>query len=119
MRIMIADDQAKVRFALRILLEQRPSWHVVGEVGDADTLLQQIDDVHPDLLLLDWKLPAHSPALFLQQLRAICPQLMVVAISGRPECYQEAMRGGADAFVSKIDPPERLLAVLDDCVQHK
>ena len=38
-----------------------------------------------------------------------------VALSGRPEERQVALDAGVDAFVSKADPPERLLATIDDC----
>jgi DNA-binding NarL/FixJ family response regulator len=40
------------------------------------------------------------------------PNLLVVVLSGRPEVRREALAAGADAFVSKVDPPERLLAAL-------
>lgn len=116
MRIVIADGEAKVRFALRVLLQQRPFYQVVAEVDDAHTLLTQIAATHPDLLLLDWKLPGLQAVASLSELRAENPHLFIVVISGRPEYQQAALADGADAFVSKIDPPERLFAAFDHCV---
>jgi hypothetical protein len=48
----------------------------------------------------------------LSLLRGACPDLCVIALSGRPEARQAAIYAGADAFVSKADPPERLLMTI-------
>jgi DNA-binding NarL/FixJ family response regulator len=69
------------------------------------------------LVLLDWGLPGLPSKALLPALRALCPHLKVVVLSGRPEARQAALDAGADAFVSKIDPPERLLAALHGCWQ--
>ena len=120
MRIFLADDQAKVRSALRLLLEQEPGLCVVGEATEVEELLTQLKTTRPDLMLLDWELPhlsvakrsAGSGEHLLSALHIQCPNLRVIALSGRPEARQAALAAGADAFVSKGDPPERLLATL-------
>jgi DNA-binding NarL/FixJ family response regulator len=108
MRILLADHQARVRFALRALLEQQSDLTVVGEAGEAAKTLSQVTALHPDLILLDWDLRGLTTAL-LPVLRKTCPDLIVVALSARPEMREAALAAGADAFVSKTDPPERLL----------
>ena len=120
MRIFLADDQARVRSALRLLLEHEPGLRVVGETDKVDGLLAQLKAVKPDLILLDWELPDPSVAYaspdpgrrILSVLRSHYPYLQVIALSGRPEARQAALAAGADAFVSKGDPPERLLSTL-------
>ena len=57
MRVLLADDQVKVRFALRVLLERQPDVAVVGEASDARELVDQLAATRPDALLLDWELP--------------------------------------------------------------
>lgn len=115
MRILLADDQPRIRFALRALLDRQPELQVVGEAGNADDLRAQILTTDPDLVLLDWELPGRrterSPAV----LHAQHPKLVIIALSGRPEARQAALAAGADAFVSKTDPPERLLAAIAAC----
>lgn len=118
MRTLLADGQSKVRFALRVLLERQPGVSVVGEAATAKTLLLQVKNTCPDLLLLGWELPGLSATDLLSNLRAICPNLVVIALSGRPEARRAALAAGADAFVSKGDPPERLLAAVDRCCQE-
>jgi CheY-like chemotaxis protein len=67
---------------------------------------------HPDLILLDWELPGLPKIGSMTGLQNVYPNLLVIVLSGRPEVRQKALAAGADAFVSKADPPERLLAVL-------
>jgi DNA-binding NarL/FixJ family response regulator len=115
MRVLLADDQTKVRSALRLLLEQEPGLSVVGEAAEAEDLLAQVETTQPDLVLLDWELPGLRTDDRLSVLRALCPQLKVIALSGQPEARRAALSAGADAFVSKGEPPEQLLAAVEDC----
>lgn len=115
MRIFLADDQPKVRFALRVLLERKKGWVVVGEAADTSDLLGQLELSCPDLLLLSWELPGLTGSNSLRALRGVCPHLFVIALSGRPEARQVALGAGADMYVSKSDPPERLLAAINAC----
>jgi DNA-binding NarL/FixJ family response regulator len=119
MRILIADDQPKIRFALRVLLTQQPGLEIVGEAVDGTTLLAQVRSQHPDLLLLSWELPDLDVTGPLSALHDICPDLCVVALSGRPEARPAALAAGVDAFVSKTDLPEKLLAAIGQCGTKK
>src|SRR6185503_17911068 len=112
MHVLLADDQAGVRSALRFLLEQEPGIIVVGEAAEAETLLAQEMAIQPDLVLLDWELPGSQATDLLLALRSRYRRTMVIALSGRPEACQEALDAGVDAFVSKGEPPERLLAAM-------
>jgi len=166
MQILLADNQPKVRFGLRVLLERQPGLKVVGEAADAEELLAQMEAACPDLVLLGWGLPGLAEADpsasrrgepfvpgpctcrpgqvpkdqgpvactevppehdegpsrsepsgqgLLSALRGVCPGLFVIALSGRTEMRRAALDAGADAFVYKCDPPERLLAAIADC----
>jgi DNA-binding NarL/FixJ family response regulator len=112
MDVLLADDQAKVRSALRLLLEQQPEVDVLGEAVDATGLVDWVKATSPDLVLLDWELPGLSPER-LATLRELCPSVVVIALSGQPEARRAALTAGADGFVSKGDPPERLLDAID------
>ncbi|MGD9099116.1 MAG: response regulator transcription factor [Anaerolineae bacterium] len=119
MRILIADGQSKVRFALQVLLERQPGLEVVGEAVYAQDLLAQAEATQPELVLLSWELSCLAQVGSLSALRQACPDLRVIALSGRPEARQAALDAGADAFVSKIDPPERLLAAIGACEREQ
>jgi DNA-binding NarL/FixJ family response regulator len=127
MRVLIADDQPQVRSALRLLLKQEPGVTVVGEAEDTQQTLDLAAGQRPDLVLLDWELPGtwaagplkNTGRHLLPALRARCPHTKVIALSGRPEARKAALAAGADAFVSKGDPPERVLAAVDNCMREQ
>ena len=115
MQILLADDQPKVRFGLRVLLERQPGLKVVGEATNAEDLLAQTEADCPDLVLLAWELPGLAGGDLLSALRGVCPDSFVIVLSGRTEVRRAALDAGADAFVCKCDPPERLLSAIADC----
>jgi DNA-binding NarL/FixJ family response regulator len=112
MRILVADAQPKVRFALKVLLEHQSELEVVGETGSAMELLDMLDEKAPDVLLVGWELPGLAANGSVTAFQAVRPEIIVVALSAIPEARKCALESGADFFVSKSDPPERLLAAL-------
>ena len=119
MRILLADDQPKVRLGLRLLLEQEEWASVVGEAANAESLLALAEVTQPDVVLLDWSLQSSERSDLLPVLRGCCPGLAVVVLSGQPDAEQEALDAGADAFVSKADPPEQLLAAIFSATRER
>jgi len=112
MRVLLADSQSRVRFALSSLLEEQSGLTVVGEATDCQELLAQAEAECPDLVLIDWDLPGLTGVDLLAALQRICPGLHVIALSSRPEVEQETLAAGVQAFVSKAGPPEPLLAAI-------
>jgi DNA-binding NarL/FixJ family response regulator len=117
--VLIADSRVHARSAMRLLLAQEPDVVVVGEAADVDAAISAIAVCRPDVVLLDWELTRPSPErnrdAALDSLRVASPGSFVIALSGLPEARHEALAAGADAFVSKGDPPERLLAAVGSC----
>lgn len=114
MRVILADDQAKVRSALRLLLEQQPGIDILGEAVDTTGLLDWAKAVCPDLVLLDWELPGLPATALLPLLQYHCPEMRVMILSSHPDDRRQALEAGADAFMSKGDPPERLLQAIEE-----
>jgi DNA-binding NarL/FixJ family response regulator len=116
MRVLLVDDQAWLRSALRLFLEYEPNIEVVGEAGNAQTLPGLIASLHPDLLLLDGELTDiksnSARRCLITALRAVQPALYVIVLSGNHEVHGFRLTTGADAYVSKTEPPDRLLTAL-------
>jgi DNA-binding NarL/FixJ family response regulator len=119
MNILIGDAQPRVRFGLRLLFEQQPGWKVVGEVEEAQALLDAIRLGCPDLVLLDWELPGMPAEELLSLIRQQCPCLGVVFMSGNLELRSMALLAGADIFAYKADPPEILLEQIREFIVEK
>jgi DNA-binding NarL/FixJ family response regulator len=117
--VLIADSRVHARSAMRLLLAQVSDVVVVGEAADVDAAISAIAACRPDVVLLDWGLTRRSPGrnggAALDDLRVASPGSFVIALSGLPEARREALAAGADAFVSKGDPPEKLLAAVGSC----
>jgi two-component system, NarL family, invasion response regulator UvrY len=111
MKIDIADPQARVRFSLRVLLEQQ-GWIVGGEAADCQELFDLLHKASPDLLLVDLDLPDMPAENLLRQLRTEHPMIQIIAMSGRQELGHGAITAGADAFACKTDSPEKLLKLI-------
>ena len=111
-RILLADDNKNLRSALALLLETRIAATIVGEASTMESLLEQAAITHPDIVILDWELPGKPEADRIVVVRSMTPGARIIVVSARPEAAAQA--GEADAFVNKIDPPERILAVLKE-----
>lgn len=109
MRLVLADDDAHVRSAIHLLLAEEPGVQVVADCATSAGLVQAVTAHQPDVALVDWDLPG----LPVGEISSMC---LVVAMSGRPDHRQAALRAGAAGFVCKGDAPDALLAVLRELV---
>ena len=117
MRVLVADNDVRVRSALQTLLKQEPGL-MVGECSDLESLVVQSKEFNPDLVLLDWELRGRPATALLFAAHAPNFRPKTIVLSGRPEAEQAALAAGADAFVSKADPPDRLLSTLRELVRE-
>lgn len=107
-RIMIVDDHCMVREGLKKLLElrdreDRNSIRVVGEAGDGEECLEHIDELNPDVLLLDISMPKMNGLRVLEELhrRKRKPKVLVLTIYNEAEYLLRAMEIGAQGYVLK------------------
>jgi DNA-binding NarL/FixJ family response regulator len=108
-RVFIADALTETRSALRLLLLDL-KMQVVGEANNWPTALARVPATNPDLLVVDWELPAGANVgADLSKLHTECPRLRIVVLSSQLEARQAALRAGADAFISKGDAPDRVM----------
>jgi len=112
LRILLAENNKNTRSALALLLKTRLCATIIGEALTMESLLEQAAATHPDVVLLDWELPGKPETDRIVVVRSVVPNARIIVVSVRPE--SEAKAVGADAFVIKTDPPEKILAVLSE-----
>lgn len=112
MRVLLADENANVRWALRTALREEGGLNLVGEVTNSQNLLSQAEALQPDLILLEWELPGQAGEIVIRGLRSLAEGSRVIVLSSQSGSRGAALAAGADAFVSKADGPEQLMAAL-------
>jgi DNA-binding NarL/FixJ family response regulator len=111
-RVYIAENNLFVRESLNVFLDQHLSFEVIGETDTLDGLKEALAGCEPDLLIIAWDLPGKMDGQVIRELRGRRPGIKIVAMSGKPGSEVAALRAGADAFVSKADPPECMVEAL-------
>jgi len=105
-RVFLADSQIQVRSALRLLLLDL-TMQVVGEADNWAATLTDAPQTEAEMVLVDWDLI--PPDSSLAELRAVCPQMVVIVLLSRLDMRQQAAHSaGADAFISKGEMPDRV-----------
>lgn len=112
MRFLIADGSQVVRSALRLLLEHHMTGAEVLEATNLADIVRVLAEQEIDTTFIDWYLRPEGGEAALNHVRKHQPHSSVIILSGSPEIEKDALEAGADAFVSKGDPPDQLLAVL-------
>lgn len=111
-RILLADESAEIRSALRLLLETRLDLELISEARDMQHVLAQVEDSHPACIILDWNLPGRPTRERVSVLRALVPDIKIIVINTRPEFREQVLSEGADAYICKTDPPSILLGAI-------
>jgi DNA-binding NarL/FixJ family response regulator len=113
-RVLIVDDQALFREALRTLLALRSELEVVGEAGDGWEALAVAAETRPDVVLMDMKMPGLDGVGAIRRLRVQSPEVKVVVLTtfDDDELVFEGLRAGAAGYLLKDASAERLLEAI-------
>lgn len=105
---------------MRALLATWPAAGSIHEASDGQDAVQAVAEWHPDLVVLDARMPGMDGVLATLTIKTRWPEIKVVVLSMYGEYRAPAMAAGADAFVSKGQPPEELLNTLSNIAdKHK
>ncbi|MEU1125224.1 response regulator transcription factor [Streptomyces sp. NPDC005899] len=112
-QILLADDQRLVRAGIRGILDDEDDLHVVGEAADGHTALTACRELHPDVVLMDIRMPGMDG---LEAARRIAADQQLVAVKvvmlttfDLDEYVYGALRSGATGFLLKDTEPDELL----------
>jgi len=102
-RIVIAEDHTILREGLRALLASDPVFEVVGEAGDGRDAIQCVENLKPDLVLMDLSLPRMNGMNAIKEIKRCAPETKVLALTVHKteEYILATLRAGADGYVLK------------------
>jgi DNA-binding NarL/FixJ family response regulator len=98
------------------------TWSTAAEIREASNgreALRLVEELPPDLVLMDVRMPEMDGLEATRQIKARWPQVKVIVLSMYIEHGGEALAAGADAFVGKGEAPEKLLDVVSAVMQTK
>jgi DNA-binding NarL/FixJ family response regulator len=113
-RVYLVDDQALVRAAIKELLSQDSRFEVIGDQGNPRVALQEIPELHPDVVLLDISMPELSGLDAISGIRKGCKHTKIVMLTHHEgqTFVEQALKAGADGYLSKSSDPEELALAL-------
>ncbi len=109
-KLLIVDDQERVRQDLRTALQLMQGLEVVGEAADGFEAVRQAEDLGPDVVLVDLKMPGMDGFEAARQIKArrLARGVVALTIYGDDAAREQAARAGVDAFVVKGTPIQAL-----------
>lgn len=109
-RILLVDDQILFREGLRTLLSVQAEFDVVGEAADGEDALRLAGILHPDVILMDVRMPVLDGVAATRRLRAVHPEIHVIVLTtfDDDEYVFDALRAGAMGYLLKDVPSEKL-----------
>jgi DNA-binding NarL/FixJ family response regulator len=112
--VLLVDDQALVRGGLRLIVEAEPDLQVVGEAADGVEAVALAARLHPEVVLMDVRMPVLDGITATQRLLHRVPQAKVIMLTtfDLDEYVLDAFRVGASGFVLKTAPPGQLVAAI-------
>jgi DNA-binding NarL/FixJ family response regulator len=113
-RILLVDDQTMFREGLKTLLSVQPDFEVVGEAGDGEQALQKTASLHPEVILMDLRMPVLDGVAATRRLRRDHPECKVIILTtfDEDEYIYEGLRAGALGYLLKDTASDKLFEAI-------
>jgi DNA-binding NarL/FixJ family response regulator len=113
--ILIVDDHPLVREGLKVIIGRSSKFEVVGEAGSAREGFRMVEELKPDLVLLDISLPDESGIELTRRIKSALPEarILMVSMHSKIDYITEAFKAGATGYMVKESAAERLLIAME------
>jgi DNA-binding NarL/FixJ family response regulator len=114
-RILLVDDHEVVRLGLKSLLESHPQFDVVGEAASAREAIEMVVNLHPEVVVMDIRLPGTSGIEACEEITTRFPETRVIMLTSyaEDEMLFSAIRAGASGYILKQIGGEDLVRALE------
>lgn len=113
-RILIADDHAVVRAGLRAVLQTNPELELAGEASGGLEALELVQQIHPDVLVLDLSMPDLDGISVTRQVKETNPQtrILILTVHEDEALLREAIKSGASGYILKRAAESELVSAI-------
>lgn len=113
-RVLLADDHPVVRGGIRMLIETDPDIVVVGEANGGREAIKLVEDLQPDILLLDMEMPDMNGVEVARRLEADRTAVRILALSAYDDAQyiRSLLSHGAAGYLTKDEAPEFILEAI-------
>ena len=120
-RIIIVDDHPVVRHGLKAILGGHPGWEIVAEADDGYDAMALVEQLSPDVVVLDVSMPRINGLEACRLIRERSPkcEILIVTQHDSPQMMREALGSGARGYVVKSNAARDLLAAVEAVSRHK
>ena len=113
-KVMIVDDHAIVREGIAEVLDQAGDFEVVGQAGDGEEAVNMVQELRPDVVIMDILMPVKDGIEACRDISAALPETRVLMLtaSNRHSAIVQAVKAGATGYLQKLSGKEKLLSTV-------
>ena len=113
-RVMLVDDHAALREALRKIINLQPDLEVAAEASGGRAALQLLSDINPDVVLMDGSMPEMNGIETTRRLKQLQPKAKVIGLTlyGESTYLEEMVAVGASGYLMKTGAPEHVIEAI-------
>ena len=114
MRVLLAENHETVREGLKMIIDREPDMEIVGEAADGREAIDRALDLEPNVIVMDISMPGLNGLKATRKLKAVRPEIQVVALTRHREggYLQELLQAGASGYVLKQSSSEELIRAI-------
>jgi len=113
-RVLIVDDHAFIRRGVQTLLQPYPEWELCGEAGNGNDAIRMVDELQPEVVLMDVTMPGMNGIEATRLIRSAHPNVKIILLTlhESSEVLRSGFRAGANGYLLKADAEEELMKAL-------